>query len=156
VVLIAKRNGRGSLGQTSLRPQRMGDVCGSAVREQEPSTPPTVEPATPTMLLPANAQATAVIQILSAAARLPAQAGGRSPTPNSTAGRGTPCPVHPIRDCLGCHMPKVPMPDLHTSLTDHYMRIHNRGQSGVGQMRSTRGTENVHQRTSRAGETAAR
>jgi hypothetical protein len=68
-----------------------------------------------------------------AAARLPAQAGGRSPTPNSTAGRSTTCPVNPARGCLGCHMPKVPMPDLHTSLTDHYIRIHNRGQPGVGQ-----------------------
>ena len=37
---------------------------------KSPSTPPTVEPATPTMLLPANSQAAAVIQMLPAAARL--------------------------------------------------------------------------------------
>jgi hypothetical protein len=34
------------------------------------------------------------------------------------------CKVNPKSDCLTCHMPKVPMPVLHTSLTDHYIRVH--------------------------------
>jgi hypothetical protein len=34
------------------------------------------------------------------------------------------CKINPTRDCLTCHMPKVPMPVLHTSLTDHYIRVH--------------------------------
>jgi len=33
------------------------------------------------------------------------------------------CPVNPAKDCLDCHMPKVPVPALHTSLTDHYIRV---------------------------------
>jgi tetratricopeptide (TPR) repeat protein len=36
------------------------------------------------------------------------------------------CPVDPTRGCLDCHMPKVPVPDLHTRLTDHYIRIRSR------------------------------
>jgi hypothetical protein len=36
----------------------------------------------------------------------------------------TVCKVNATRDCLSCHMPKVPMPVLHTSLTDHYIRVH--------------------------------
>jgi hypothetical protein len=40
------------------------------------------------------------------------------------AGRGAVCPVNPAKDCLGCHMPKVPVPALHTTLTDHYVRVH--------------------------------
>jgi tetratricopeptide (TPR) repeat protein len=39
-------------------------------------------------------------------------------------GRGAICPVNPAKDCLGCHMPKVPVPALHTTLTDHYIRVH--------------------------------
>jgi tetratricopeptide (TPR) repeat protein len=39
------------------------------------------------------------------------------------AGRRKACPVNPTNDCLTCHMPKVPMPTLHKSLTDHYIRI---------------------------------
>src|SRR5579883_3433156 len=45
-----------------------------------------------------------------------------APVPAPT-GRRTTCPVNPARACLGCHMPKVPFPDLHTSLTDHYIRV---------------------------------
>jgi tetratricopeptide (TPR) repeat protein len=37
--------------------------------------------------------------------------------------RGDACPVDPVKDCLSCHMPKVPVPTLHKSLTDHYIRI---------------------------------
>jgi tetratricopeptide (TPR) repeat protein len=33
------------------------------------------------------------------------------------------CPVNSQRDCLHCHMPKVPYARLHTSFTDHYIRI---------------------------------
>src|SRR5262249_21451547 len=33
------------------------------------------------------------------------------------------CPVNPARDCIGCHMPRVRNPALHTWLTDHYIRV---------------------------------
>jgi len=51
---------------------------------------------------------------------------GTSPKPDS---RGIVCKVNPTRDCLKCHMPKVPMPLLHTSLTDHYIRVHRDAQT---------------------------
>jgi hypothetical protein len=35
----------------------------------------------------------------------------------------SPCPVNPARDCLQCHMPKVPYSLLHTHFTDHFIRI---------------------------------
>jgi tetratricopeptide (TPR) repeat protein len=34
------------------------------------------------------------------------------------------CPVNPVKGCLDCHMPRVPMPTLHKGLTDHYIRVH--------------------------------
>jgi tetratricopeptide (TPR) repeat protein len=34
------------------------------------------------------------------------------------------CSVNAKSDCISCHMPKVPFPILHTSLTDHYIRVH--------------------------------
>jgi hypothetical protein len=37
--------------------------------------------------------------------------------------QGSVCPVNPTKGCLDCHMPKVPMSDLHFGLTDHYIRI---------------------------------
>jgi tetratricopeptide (TPR) repeat protein len=37
----------------------------------------------------------------------------------------SPCPVSPTRDCLQCHMPKVPDTRLHNSFTDHYIRVHD-------------------------------
>ncbi len=43
---------------------------------------------------------------------------------SSAKAGATVCKVNPSRDCLTCHMPKVPMPVLHTSLTDHYIRVH--------------------------------
>jgi tetratricopeptide (TPR) repeat protein len=42
--------------------------------------------------------------------------------------RGRPCPVNPASNCLECHMPKVPVPALHTSLTDHFIRIRKPGK----------------------------
>ncbi len=51
----------------------------------------------------------------------PAKVAGAAPAPGA---RGATCPVNPARDCLGCHMPKVAVPALHTKLTDHYIRIH--------------------------------
>ena len=33
------------------------------------------------------------------------------------------CKTNATKDCLNCHMPKVPVPVLHNSLTDHYIRI---------------------------------
>jgi hypothetical protein len=64
---------------------------------------------------------------------------------------GNACPVNPAKDCLTCHMPRVPMPTLHTALTDHYIRVHRktraRGehQSGSRRLRTTddvEGTDN--------------
>jgi tetratricopeptide (TPR) repeat protein len=46
-----------------------------------------------------------------------------SPPP---AGRQSVCKVNPTRDCLNCHMPKVPIAELHTTLTDHNIRVHGR------------------------------
>jgi Cytochrome c554 and c-prime len=46
----------------------------------------------------------------------------RASTATSSSGRV--CKVNPRNDCLGCHMPKIPVPTLRTSLTDHYIRIH--------------------------------
>ncbi len=37
--------------------------------------------------------------------------------------RARQCKVNPKSGCLDCHMPKVPVPVLRTSLTDHYIRI---------------------------------
>jgi tetratricopeptide (TPR) repeat protein len=56
-------------------------------------------------------------------------AGSPSGTSTKSDSRGTVCKVNPTRDCLNCHMPKVPMPVLHTSLTDHYIRVHRDAQS---------------------------
>jgi hypothetical protein len=39
------------------------------------------------------------------------------------AGGRTTCPVNPVKDCLNCHMPKIPIPELHKTLTDHYIRV---------------------------------
>jgi cytochrome c554/c'-like protein len=38
------------------------------------------------------------------------------------------CPVSPTKNCLECHMPKVPVAALHTSLTDHYIRVRERSK----------------------------
>jgi Tetratricopeptide repeat/Cytochrome c554 and c-prime len=35
------------------------------------------------------------------------------------------CPVNPREKCVSCHMPPVRNELLHTSLTDHYIRIHS-------------------------------
>jgi tetratricopeptide (TPR) repeat protein len=43
--------------------------------------------------------------------------------------RAAVCPVNPANDCLGCHMPRVPMPALHASLTDHYIRVRREAAS---------------------------
>ena len=33
------------------------------------------------------------------------------------------CRVNPSTNCLSCHMPKIPVAILHSSLTDHYIRV---------------------------------
>jgi hypothetical protein len=62
----------------------------------------------------------------------PVSADGSSIT--APTGQRTACKVNPTRDCLKCHMPKVPVAELHTSLTDHYIRPHKdpstRAQAG--------------------------
>jgi hypothetical protein len=37
------------------------------------------------------------------------------------------CPVNPTRDCIGCHMPTVRRAAMHSTFTDHHIRIHARG-----------------------------
>jgi hypothetical protein len=66
------------------------------------------------------------------------QAVAREPTaaapPGSTPiGRkqASACPVNPAAKCLDCHMPKVPMADLHRGLTDHYIRVRDRSETGA-------------------------
>ena len=39
------------------------------------------------------------------------------------------CPVNARGGCLSCHMPKVPYPSLHTTFTDHYIRVPRRAAS---------------------------
>ena len=41
----------------------------------------------------------------------------------SVAAEGANCPVNTRTGCIECHMPKVPIELLHTSLTDHYIRV---------------------------------
>jgi hypothetical protein len=52
---------------------------------------------------------------------------------SSAKAAATICKVNASRDCLTCHMPKVPMPVLHTSLTDHYIRVHRKTKMKKGQ-----------------------
>jgi len=55
----------------------------------------------------------------------------RQAAPKAQPARPAPdkfCPVNPASGCLDCHMPKVPMPALHNSLTDHYIRIRKRSE----------------------------
>lgn len=37
--------------------------------------------------------------------------------------KGVPCKVNPEAGCTSCHMPKVPLPAIHSELTDHFIRI---------------------------------
>jgi tetratricopeptide (TPR) repeat protein len=48
---------------------------------------------------------------------------GTGPASGSSK-RAAVCPVNPNKDCVRCHMPKVPVPSLRTKLTDHYIRVH--------------------------------
>lgn len=43
--------------------------------------------------------------------------------PIAPARKRTICPVNATRNCLSCHMPKIPVPKLHAKLTDHYIRV---------------------------------
>jgi tetratricopeptide (TPR) repeat protein len=45
------------------------------------------------------------------------------------------CRVNPSRDCLNCHMPTVSVAVLHTSLTDHYIRVHKGDNSTMRENR---------------------
>ncbi|ODT98955.1 MAG: hypothetical protein ABS79_05120 [Planctomycetes bacterium SCN 63-9] len=42
------------------------------------------------------------------------------------SGGGSVCKVNPKSDCLSCHMPKIRVPVLHTSLTDHFIRVRDK------------------------------
>jgi tetratricopeptide (TPR) repeat protein len=64
-----------------------------------------------------------------AAALKPAADARAGPAP-AAGKQAVACPVSPAKNCLECHMPKVPVADLHTSLTDHYIRVHDRRKPG--------------------------
>jgi hypothetical protein len=38
------------------------------------------------------------------------------------------CPVNSARNCVACHMAKVPVAALHTTLTDHFIRVRDRSE----------------------------
>ncbi|MFI5457235.1 MAG: tetratricopeptide repeat protein [Isosphaerales bacterium] len=59
--------------------------------------------------------------------RAPIAREDRASTANPAV-RGKVCPVNAAKNCLDCHMPKVPVPTLHTSLTDHYIRVIKRSK----------------------------
>jgi len=60
-----------------------------------------------------------------AAANQPRLKASSGPERNSKARpAASVCKVNPAHGCLSCHMPKVRIPVLHTSLTDHYIRVH--------------------------------
>jgi hypothetical protein len=65
----------------------------------------------------------------SAAAPVPGPASTERPA-DDAAYRAS-CPVNPTRDCLTCHMPKVPYDWLKGYFTDHYIRIHRVTSSGT-------------------------
>jgi tetratricopeptide (TPR) repeat protein len=50
----------------------------------------------------------------------------KSPARSSPAVDAAPCPVDATKGCIGCHMPAVKDALPHTSLTDHYIRVHRR------------------------------
>jgi tetratricopeptide (TPR) repeat protein len=43
-----------------------------------------------------------------------------------TSASQTACRVNPSTNCLNCHMPKIHVAVLHSSLTDHYIRVHKK------------------------------
>jgi tetratricopeptide (TPR) repeat protein len=56
------------------------------------------------------------------------------PTASENGGRAqdsgtkhTVCPVNSKSGCISCHMPATEIPILHTSFTDHYIRVHEKG-----------------------------
>ena len=42
------------------------------------------------------------------------------------------CPVNATKNCIGCHMPKVEIPDEHASYADHYIRVHREAGHAEG------------------------
>jgi tetratricopeptide (TPR) repeat protein len=50
-------------------------------------------------------------------------------TPHATT-RRAPCPVNPANDCLKCHMPLNSTAVLHSTFSDHYIRVHKSADAG--------------------------
>jgi tetratricopeptide (TPR) repeat protein len=50
----------------------------------------------------------------------------KPPQPASKGVAARVCKVNATSGCVKCHMPKIPIPALHASLTDHYIRIRER------------------------------
>jgi tetratricopeptide (TPR) repeat protein len=47
------------------------------------------------------------------------------PTRSKSGGaRGSACPVDSTTGCVGCHMPRTRVAALHTTFTDHFIRVH--------------------------------
>jgi hypothetical protein len=54
---------------------------------------------------------------------------GNSGADNGLSVRGRACKVNLAGHCVHCHMPKVPVPELHASLTDHFIRVHRQNSA---------------------------
>lgn len=65
------------------------------------------------------------------ACHAPRAAGRADADASAAAARGVPCPVSPARDCVRCHMPKVPNAVPHAAFTDHHIRIHREMSAGA-------------------------
>jgi tetratricopeptide (TPR) repeat protein len=53
----------------------------------------------------------------------------RKPTAHTGEFRRSTCPVNPTQGCIGCHMPPFRSEPLHATFSDHYIRVHPRGES---------------------------
>ncbi len=64
---------------------------------------------------------------------VPLEPSAGAPAGSISGGRtkASACPISPARNCVECHMPKVPVADLHRSLTDHYIRVRDRSKIGA-------------------------
>jgi tetratricopeptide (TPR) repeat protein len=58
------------------------------------------------------------------------------------------CPLNGSGECIGCHMPKVPYAGLHTTFTDHYIRVPRSGATRTQAGSSSGASDDALQDTS--------
>ncbi len=58
------------------------------------------------------------------AKRSPRASGRLKGSDHAQSASGIPCPVNPLRGCVGCHMPAFYSKPIHATFTDHYIRVH--------------------------------